>query len=129
MSINIDGDDYPVFQTLHSFSPRVVLIEYNPTISPHIELVAPPGNYFGASALGICNLAKEKGYSLAVCTVTNLIFVRNVDFDKFGITVPKLMSVMPMNHLTYVFTSYDGTASLSREPVSRIWKHLFSGLI
>jgi len=114
MSIDIDGNDYHVFQSLNLFLPRVLLIEYNPTIPPHIELVAPPGNYFGASALSILKLAKAKNYSLAACTTTNLIFVRNADFDKLGFDEPTLEAVMPMNGLTYVITSYDGTSYLSQ---------------
>jgi hypothetical protein len=116
MSIDIDGNDYHVFESLESFSPRVVLIEYNPTIPPHIELVAAPGNYFGSSALSICKLAKKKNYSLVACTTTNLIFVRNADFGKLAIDEPALESVMPMDLITYVISAYDGTSYVTREP-------------
>jgi Methyltransferase FkbM domain len=116
MSIDIDGTDYHVFESLNSFSPRVVLIEYNPTIPPHVELVPAPGNYIGSSALSIYKLAKAKSYSLAACTATNLIFVRNADFDKLAFDEPALETVMPTNQLTYVITGYDGTSYVSREP-------------
>lgn len=116
LSIDIDGSDYHIFESLSSFSPRLVLIEYNPTIPPHIELVGAPGNYFGSSALSICKLAKTKNYSLAVCTTGNLFFVRDADFDKLGFDEPTLEAVMPMDNLTYVISTFNGTSYLSREP-------------
>lgn len=116
MSIDIDGNDYHVFESLNAFSPRVVLIEYNPTIPPHIDLVAAPGNYFGSSALSICKLAKTKNYSLVACTTTNLIFVRNADFDKLAFDEPTLDAIMPTRDLTYVITSFNGTSYISRVP-------------
>lgn len=116
LSIDIDGDDYRVFEALNAFSARVVIIEHNPTIPPHIELVAPPGNYFGSSALSLYNLAKKKGYSLAACTTANLILVCNEEFSKLGFDEPKLSEIMPTDCLTYVITSYDGTSYLSQRP-------------
>ncbi|WP_435628156.1 FkbM family methyltransferase [Candidatus Ferrigenium straubiae] len=116
LSIDIDGNDYHVFESINLFSARVVLVEFNPTIPPHVELVAAPGNYFGSSALSICKLAKAKNYSLAACTTANLIFVRNADFDKLGFDEPMLAEIMPTDCLTYVITAFDGTSYLSRRP-------------
>lgn len=130
MSIDIDGNDYHVFESLNLFYPRVVLIEYNPTIPPHIELVAPPGNYFGSSALSLYNLAKSKNYSLAACTATNLIFVRNADFEKLGFDEPSLDEIMPTDHLTFVITAYDGTSYISRVPTYKsLRKHSLWNLL
>jgi hypothetical protein len=116
LSIDIDGNDYHVFESLKAHSARVVLVEFNPTIPPHIELVAPPGNYFGSSALSLYKLAKRKGYSLAACTDTNLVLVRDGDFDKLGFAEPALNEIMPTDSLTYLITSFDGTSYLSRRP-------------
>ena len=130
LSVDIDGDDYHVFNAVNSFSPRVVLIEFNPTIPPHIELVPAPGNYFGSSALSIYKLAKAKNYSLAACTTANLIFVRNADFNKLGFDEPTLESIMPTHDLTYVITSFNGTSYLSRTPTFKelkkqsLWRSL-----
>lgn len=124
LSIDIDGDDYHVFNAFNSFSSRVVLIEFNPTIPPHIELVPPRGNYFGSSALSICKLAKGKGYSLAHCTTANLIFVRDSDFVKLGFEEPVLKAIMPTRDLTYVITSFNGTSYLTRTPTFKELKRL-----
>ena len=116
LSIDIDGDDYQVFDSVESFPARVVVIEYNPTIPPHLELIGTPGSYFGSSARSLYKLAQAKGYALAACTTTNLIFVRRADFHKLGITEPRLEDVMPLDNLTYVITAYDGATFLSRQP-------------
>lgn len=116
LSVDIDGDDYYVFEGLTQFSPRVVVIEYNPTIPPAMDLVQAQGEYFGASALALVNLAKEKGYGLVCCTESNCFFVLHSEYPKLGILEPPLDEVFPRNHLTYVITSFDGSAFLSRQP-------------
>ena len=114
LSIDVDGDDYHIFKSIEEFRPRVVLVEYNPTIPSHLELVAAPGNYFGASALSILKLAKTKGYSLAACTTTNLILVHDHDFVKLGFPEPQLSEILPTEAITYVVTSYSGDAYLTQ---------------
>src|SRR6266850_743731 len=83
LCIDIDGDDYHVFASLTDLRPRVVICEYNPTIPPHIELVAEPGNYFGCSALSVVRLGEKMGYRLVACTESNLVFVLAEDFPLF----------------------------------------------
>lgn len=113
LSIDIDGDDYYIFQSLKNFKLRLILIEYNPTIPPHLDVVQATGEYFGASALSLLRLAHKKGYRLAHITVTNLFFVHENDFEKLGINEPELNAIFPDELLVYVFTSYGGKAYLS----------------
>lgn len=115
LSIDIDSDDYYVFESL-SVSPRVVLIEYNPTVPPDMEVVQEKGAYFGSSALALCTLARKKGYTLASLTETNLFFVRNDEFPKLGIPEPALKDIFIRDNLTYIMTGYDGTPAVSRIP-------------
>jgi hypothetical protein len=57
LSIDIDGNDYWVWQAIRSVTPRVVITEYNASYPPPIEFVVPyhpqrtwdGSNYFGAS--------------------------------------------------------------------------------
>lgn len=116
LSVDIDGDDRGVFESLEKHLPRLLVIEYNPTIPPEIELVGVPGTRFGSSAKSLCTLAAKKGYRLVACTITNLFFVHHEDFASLGITEPELAAVMPRDHLTYVVTAYDGTTYLTRQP-------------
>jgi len=117
LSIDVDGDDYYIFQRLERFSPRVVLVEYNPTIPPEIDLVQVPGEYCGASALALVRLAREKGYTFVCCTETNCLFVLTAEFPKLGIPEPALSEVFPRTHLTYVITSYGGLTYVSHDPL------------
>ena len=64
LSIDIDGDDYYIFENLIEYNPRIILVEYNPTIPPGVEIIQKKGEYFGSSALSLLNLAHKKGYKL-----------------------------------------------------------------
>lgn len=116
VSIDIDGDDYYIFESLTEYRPRVVVIEFNPTVPPEIDMVQAPGEYLGSSARALVRLASAKGYKLAACTDTNCIFVTENDFPKLGIAVPALEEVFPRGALTYLMTGFDGAAFLSRRP-------------
>jgi glycosyltransferase involved in cell wall biosynthesis len=71
MSIDVDGQDYWIWEAIAAYRPRVVVIEYNSTLDPRRRLVQPPGagpwdgtEYFGASLGAIRSLGEEKGYRL-----------------------------------------------------------------
>ena len=81
-----------------------------------MDLVGTPGTRLGASARSLCLLAARKGYRLAACTTTNLVFVAGADFPSLGIPEPTLEAVMPRDQLTYVVTDYDGSVYLTRAP-------------
>jgi hypothetical protein len=86
LSIDIDGNDYWVWQAIKNFSPRVVVIEYNSHLGPEIKWVMKyksdfQGNnssYYGASLKSFELLGVEKGYVLVGCNFTgcNAFFVR-----------------------------------------------------
>jgi hypothetical protein len=116
VSIDIDSDDYYVFEGLRQHTPRVLIIEYNPTIPPHLDVVQAEHEYFGASALALVKLASTKGYGLVGCTQSNCIFVLRSEYEKLGIAEPRLSEVFPHDHLTYVITAQDGRAFLTRKP-------------
>ncbi|MEN9614144.1 MAG: hypothetical protein RLZZ347_451 [Candidatus Parcubacteria bacterium] len=115
LSIDIDGDDYYIFKTLVS-KPRVVIIEYNPTIPAHLSIIAGRGEYFGSSAKAMVELGEKKGYTLAAITETNCIFVRNSEFEKLHVPHLVLEDVFPTRHITYLLSAYDGTAFATQTP-------------
>lgn len=87
ISIDIDGYDYHVWDALKEYRPRVILIEYNPSI-PSDTVVINPRNestFCGSSASSLVELGRTKGYSLVAVTETNLIFVVEEEFDKVRI--------------------------------------------
>jgi hypothetical protein len=86
LSLDIDGNDYWVWQALDSVAPRVVIIEYNAKLDPTKALVQPydpqwiwqEDDAFGASRAAMVRLGNAKGYRLvyAESTGANLFFVR-----------------------------------------------------
>jgi hypothetical protein len=117
LSVDIDGDEFYVLEGLERVRPRVIVIEYNPTIPPELSLVQEPGAYFGASARALVELGKRKNYRFVGCTQTNCILVDEADFGKLEITEPDLAHVFPRESLTYVVNAYDGATFVSRVPL------------
>jgi hypothetical protein len=90
LSIDIDGNDYWLWEGLNSLSPRVVVIEYNASLGPDLSLSVPydpefdryqkhpSGFYYGASITALEKLGKKKGYRLIGCDSNgiNAFFVR-----------------------------------------------------
>jgi hypothetical protein len=86
LSIDIDGHDYYVWRALATFSPKVVIIEYNGKLPPSVELIQPyaPGqgwdgsDGFGVSLAALESLGRSKGYCLVGCEIAgnNAFFVR-----------------------------------------------------
>jgi hypothetical protein len=93
LSIDIDRNDYWVWQAVRSVNPRVVIIEYNAAYPPPIEFVVPyhpqltwdGSNYFGASLASMAKLGSEKGYGLVGCNLAgvNAFFVRTELLSSF----------------------------------------------
>ena len=91
LSIDIDGQDFHVWNKLENYSPRVVSIEMNHHIHPGKDKVMPlndiwvwKGNeFFGSSVTALKKLGNSKGYSLVATCMSDAIFVRNdLIFDK-----------------------------------------------
>lgn len=87
LSIDIDSNDYWVWNAIQDFSPRVVIIEYNASIpadeSKTVQydpaLRWDGTAYFGASLLALYKLGKSKGYTLITCDEKgiNAFFIRS----------------------------------------------------
>lgn len=89
MSIDIDGDDFHVLAQL-ACRPRVICIEANPTIPPHVELHdTAPGGSIGASMLAIERLASRVGYRFVGSSYCNAFLVAETEagvFDGYDCT-------------------------------------------
>lgn len=85
LSIDIDGNDYHIWESLQNYTPTIILIEFNPRcqLGYYIQPIDGQG---GASLSSIVQLGKEKGYELVTATILNAIFVRKELFPKFGIS-------------------------------------------
>jgi hypothetical protein len=91
LSIDIDGNDYWVWQAIRVISPAIVVCEYNAVLGDVYPISVPyrsefqrtkadPSNlYFGASIKAMILLGQSKGYTFVGSTSTgaNAFFVRN----------------------------------------------------
>ena len=95
LSIDIDGNDYWIWEAITACSPRLVIIEYNSLFGPDRAVVVPydpefdrhrfaeaaeGGHYyFGASLQALNQLAEQKGYRLVATEPrgVNAFFLRN----------------------------------------------------
>ena len=115
LSIDIDGNDYHVWKKVEYYRPKIVVIEFNPTIPMEVKFVqqASPVINQGSSLLSLVELGKEKGYEL-VCVLTfNAFFVRKEDFHLFQIesNAPQDLRT-DLSAVTYFFTGFDGRVFL-----------------
>ncbi len=91
LSIDIDGNDYWIWEEINIINPSIVIIEYNARFGYEDSVTIPynedfnrkkikEGNiYYGASLSALSKLAKKKNYSL-ICTNSNgnnAYFVKN----------------------------------------------------
>jgi nitrogen regulatory protein PII-like uncharacterized protein len=80
LSIDIDGDDWYVFESLKKLHPTVICCEFNPRINNNnVYKVTPRQSkeYIGCSMVALEKLGREKDYTLVAVTSCNLIFVKN----------------------------------------------------
>lgn len=90
LSIDIDGNDYWIWETITEIQPRIVICEYNATFGDSKKVTIPyqadfdkntahySNLFFGASLNALCDLADKKGYDfIGTCTSgANAFFVR-----------------------------------------------------
>ncbi len=113
VSIDVDGQDYHIWRGLQKFTPRLVVIEYNPTIPPHIDLVGDGrGNNIGCSALALARLGRDKGYSLVACIGWNAFFVHRDHAGLFTDT-DNLDALFDYSYVRYAMQSYTGQVFFS----------------
>ena len=91
LSVDIDGNDYWVWQAIDVISPAIVICEYNAVFGDRYQLTVPyqgdfqrsrahhSNLYFGASLTALIDLAGRKGYAFIGTNSNgcNAFFVRN----------------------------------------------------
>ncbi len=116
LSIDIDGNDYHVWNAMSKYKPRLVCIEYNMTIPSEVDFVQQnePTLQHGNSILALTRLAQEKGYQLIATTLTNLFYVDEKYFAALEIEDNSIQALREdLSLVTYLYTGYDGTTFIS----------------
>jgi len=111
LSIDIDGNDYWVWEALTAADPAIVVCEYNPILGDTRALAVPysdtferlkshySGLYFGASIEALCHLATKKGYNFLGTNANgiNAFFVRK-DLADSVLPLIKTKKAYPSRH-------------------------------
>ena len=115
-SLDIDGNEYHMWDSLTTYRPRVMLIEFNPTIPNEVVFIQPRDMkvFQGSSLRALIELGKHKGYELVAGNEVNVFFVLKELFPKFGIA-DNSIDALHTNHQyeTKLFQLYDGTLRIS----------------
>jgi hypothetical protein len=120
LSIDIDGADYHIWNTLQLFKPKVICIEHNGSVPHNIEFVQSRDMsvYQGASPLALKTLGKQKGYELLSINIHNSIFVREKYYPAFNIRDNCLDRLWPKEYpFIQMYVLFDGTLVLHGSPM------------
>lgn len=115
LSIDIDGNDYHVWKATHEYRPKLVCIEFNPTIATEVNFVqqADPAACHGASLAALTELGKEKGYELIAVLEWNAFFVRSEFLPLFRIADNSPAALRRSSErVTHIFVGFDGRVFL-----------------
>jgi hypothetical protein len=109
LSIDVDGTDYFIFESLNVYKPNVVVIEFNPTIPNDVIFVQAKDSSInqGCSLLALILLGKEKGYELICCTNWNAFFVRAELYAEFKIENNSIIYMYRPSLDGRIFHGYD----------------------
>jgi len=120
LSIDIDGNDYYVWEAVEEYRPNLVMIEYNPTLSNSalfVQKKSPAVNH-GSSPASLVELARKKGYELIAVMAFNLLFVTAEHYGLFGIPDNALALMRDDSNVPQIFVGFDGHVFLSEANVT-----------
>jgi hypothetical protein len=115
-SLDIDGNEYHLWDSLTKYRPRVMLVEFNPTIPNDVAFVQPRDMkiFQGSSLRSLVELGKRKGYELVATNEVNAFFVLKELFPKFGIVNNSIGALhTDRRYETSLYQLYDGTLRIA----------------
>lgn len=123
LCIDVEGNDYNIWAALHSWTPRVVVVDFNPTIGNDVIFTQDDDAkvHEGASLRAFVELAKTKSYELAAVTNWNAIFVHASDFPGLGLPDNDIDQMYYAELETRIFQSLD--CYLSTTGCDRLIRH------
>ncbi len=112
LCIDVDGLDWHIWNSLTDYAPRLVSIEFNPTVPNDVIFVQDDDTsiHQGASLLALIELGKSKGYELVATTDWNAFFVKKALNSSFNIADNHIDAMHdPGQFESRLFQCYDGT--------------------
>jgi hypothetical protein len=116
LSIDVDGNDFHIWESLRNYRPKIVVIEINPTMPNHVDFVQARDMsvQHGSSLAAMVRLGRQKGYELAAVTTSNAILARDDVFPSLGVTDNASDTLRPGHeHETSLLHLFDGTLALA----------------
>lgn len=125
LSIDLDGNDYYLWEAINCISPRVVVAEYNAKFQPpfawriayNAKHAWQGDDYAGVSLSALEELGRRKGYRLVGCNLSgvNAFFVRqDLAGDLFASPATAAHLFQPARYdLVYGYRGGHGASSLS----------------
>lgn len=125
-SLDVDGAEYHLWDSMNTYRPRLMVVEFNPSIPNDIAFVQPRdmGVFQGSSLRAFVELGKRKGYELIAANETNAFFVLKEFFSKFNIADNSIEALHTDTRFeTKLFQLYDGTLKIAGKK-ELIWHKL-----
>lgn len=116
LSLDIDGNEYHLWDSLAVYRPRVVVVEFNPSIPNAVSFVQPRDMsiFQGSSLRALTELGERKGYTLVAANAVNAFFVLEELFPLFEIADDSLDAIHTDHSFeTQLFQLYDGTLMIA----------------
>lgn len=116
LSIDIDGNDFHVWKAIETYRPKLICIEFNPTIPTDVDFVQPADPHVsqGCSVSALCRLAKDKNYELISVLPYNAFFVDAKYFELFEIADNSPQALRKnLSAVTWLFSGYDGSIHIA----------------
>jgi hypothetical protein len=122
LSIDVDGNDYWLWEAITSIHPVIVIVEYNAYFGPDRAISTPydpdmhrfkhhhSGQHFGASLAALAHLGRQKGYSL--------IGTNSAGINAYFVRTDWLPSSLTAREAAEAFT--DAKVRDSRDPSGRL---------
>ncbi|WP_147438891.1 hypothetical protein [Roseovarius spongiae] len=127
LSVDVDGCDYHIWDSLKRFRPKIVVVELNPSIPVEVAYIQPRdfSVKHGNGVRALDDLAKDKGYTTVAVTLTNLIAVRDDLAGKvLGDERPTLPELVGESGRQVFFVAFDGTVMCTSEGRLHNWHYL-----
>jgi hypothetical protein len=110
MSIDVDGNDWHIWDSLEVYKPRLLMIEFNQMADQHLLHVQERRFDLneGSSLAAFVALGKEKGYEL-IGVDTDAFFVHTDLLPLFDIEDNSLSALFNPAEIPYLMSGYDGS--------------------
>lgn len=124
LSIDIDSCDWHVWKSLEQYRPKLVIVEFNPTIPVDVPYVQPAdfSVHRGNGVKAMDDLAQDKGYTTVCVHGGNLIAVRDdLLFQVSDAFPPPIEELAADQARLFVFVGYDGTVISNFDELPMNW--------